>query len=175
MLPSRVCGTAILAFLSVVLQWMEPYAEDGGVASRFPHKLEERLPVLEVVVFLCRVELELACACLSGRGDRRGGAATPLSLLGADAHPELVYATMRASGAVHGDPKLRPSSAEAIHGEGRRSVLWSVFQRYFFLLYWRILDLGEGNSGAVVPSGMLPGDDGDALALRSMAVGGEDE
>ena len=177
MRPSRVCGTAVLAFLLAVLRWAEPYAEDSGAASFFPHKLEERLSVLEVVVLLCWVELELASSYSRRRGDRRDRAAAPFPLLDADAHPELVCVKMHASGAMlnHGNPKPRPSSTEAIHGERRRSVLWSFYQRYFFLLCWRIFDLGKGNSGAVVPSGLFPGDNGDALALRFMAVGGEDK
>jgi len=84
---------------------------------------------------------------------------------------------MRAGGAdsSRGDPKPRHGTAEAIHGGRRHSVLWSDYERYFFLLYWRIFDLGEGDSDAVVPSCMFPGDDGGVLALRSVVAGGEDE
>ena len=173
--PSRVCEMQVPIFLPELLR-MELYVEDGGSASSLPHKLEERLLVLEVAVPLCKVETELECACSRGRGDRWGKVATPLSLLGTDALPELAYVKVCVSGATltHGDPKLQPNLAVAIHGEGSRSVLWSVLQRYFFLLYWRIFDLGEGRSGAVIPSGMFPGDDGGALASRSMAVGNED-
>ena len=72
--------------------------------------------------------------------------------------------------------KPRLGVAEAIYGEGHRSVLWRVFQRYFFLLIcWRIIDLGEGNFDAVVPSGLFPGDGGGALASRCAVVGNEDE
>ena len=61
---SRVCGTAALALLLVVLRWTELYAEGDGAAPSFLNKLEGRLLVLGVVdVFLCWVDLGALSSC----------------------------------------------------------------------------------------------------------------
>ena len=166
----------VLVLLLAVLRWMEPYAEGGGAASSFPNKLEGRLLVLGVVVLLHWIDFGLSSSACC-RGDREDRAAASLSLFVAEVRSELVHAMVCAGGATltHGDTKPRPASAKAIHGGRHHSVLWSFNQRYFFLLYWRIFDLGRGDSDAVIPSGMFPGDGGDAPTSRSMAAGGEDE
>jgi hypothetical protein len=75
-------------------------------------------------------------------------------------------------GGVH---QRKPRFAEAIYGHGSRSALGCWKSPGFFLLHWRILDLGVGFLAGYTPSGYVPGGAAGAYASRSSAMRGEEE
>ena len=146
LLPLRTCEVALLLLSGRGGKGEGTGGEDRCVARFSPAGRGGEggnlggawFPFVEVIgVLLCVVDLgKLRCSsCRRGGGEYRA-ASSAFIHPAAGAWTEVVRTTLCAIGAmlIYEDPKPRLGAAEAIHGEGCRSVLWKAFQRYFFLL-----------------------------------------